>query len=82
MLYVLCYLPVLRKYQVKSYIVSGIIYIYIHTYICMLYVIYVTCCIFGLFQGRGMAMEHVNNHKILPAMYYYGIIPCLLLCFL
>ena len=53
-IYVLCYLPVLSKYQIKSYIVSGIIYIYIHTYICMLYVIYVTCCIFGLFQGRGM----------------------------
>ena len=79
----ICFMLYTSFKQMSNQILCCIWYnIYIHTYICMLYVIYVTCCIFGLFQGRGMAMEHVNNHKILPAMYYYGIIPCLLLCFL
>ena len=46
-IYVLCYIPVLSKYQIKSYVVYGIIYIYIHIYVCfmlyMLHVVYSDC---------------------------------------
>ena len=46
-IYVLYYIPVLSKYQIKSYVVYGIIYIYIHIYVCfmlyMLHVVYSDC---------------------------------------
>ena len=31
-IYVLCYIPILSKYQIKSYVVYGIIYIYTYIY--------------------------------------------------